>query len=498
VLAERSAATPWRAAFIEGSSARTLTWRELYQASTAWRTARVRMGGECDRVGLAVGDPLVTAASFVAALASGVAVAPLDGEAPAGQLLEQADQLRLAALVTDRTDEELIAGAAQVGLDVWSAGFGRPCLMRARRSASRGAPSNGAAVMMATSGTTGRPKIVPLREHQLMGTARAVVAHHRIAASDRGYCPLPLFHINGLVVGVLSTVVAGSTLVVDRRFSRRSFWPTVGAHDVTWLNVVPAIIGVLARSEPPRPDERCRVRFARSAAAPLSVTTAALFEARCGVSVLETYGMTEAASQIAANPLCPADRRPGSVGRPVGVEVRVVDEAGRPVPAGTSGVVEIRGRTVVSEYWATGQRSPASWCATDDDGWLWTGDVGVLDAEGFLCLLARADDVINRGGEKIYPGEVEDVLLADERVTGAVVVARPHDIAGAEPVAFVTARVSTEHRLALVEDLYRRCAAALSRSKRPAVVMVVDILPVGPTGKVRRAELRRSLATAAQ
>jgi acyl-CoA synthetase (AMP-forming)/AMP-acid ligase II len=292
-------------------------------------------------------------------------------------------------------------------------------------------------------------------------------------------------------------VVAGSTLVVDRRFSRRSFWATVAEYGVTWVNVVPAIIGVLAQSDPPDPDERSRVRFARSAAAPLPLSTAALFEQRCGVSVLETYGMTEAASQITANPLSRADRRPGSVGRPVGVELRVVDDSRRPVPAGTSGEIEIRGTTVVSDYWATGDEAPASWPATDAEGWLGTGDVGSLDEDGFLRLLARSDDVINRGGEKIYPGEVEDALLGDERVTGAVVVARPHEIAGAVPVAFVTARVPTESRTALIEDLHRRCAAALSRAKCPAAVTVVDILPAGPTGKVRRAELRRTLATAA-
>jgi acyl-CoA synthetase (AMP-forming)/AMP-acid ligase II len=228
------------------------------------------------------------------------------------------------------------------------------------------------------------------------------------------------------------------------------------------------------------------------------VATAALFEQRCGVAVLETYGMTEAASQITANPLHAANRRTGSVGLPVGVALRIVDESRRPVPAGTEGGVEIRGETVVPEYWALGDAEPAAWPATDGDGWLATGDVGTVDDEGFLYLIARADDVINRGGEKIYPGEIEDVLLGDERITGAVVVGRPHEIAGAEPVALVTARVARGDRAPLVEDLQRRCAQVLGRSKRPADVTVVDILPAGPTGKLRRSELRRQLAAGAR
>jgi acyl-CoA synthetase (AMP-forming)/AMP-acid ligase II len=447
-------------------------------------------------VGLAVTDPLAAASSFLGALATGVLIAPLDGRAPPAQLMHQAHDLALSALVTDSTDPALIETASAAGLDVWTTTQKQLALGRPRRGARRTRARGRAAVILATSGTTGRPKIVPLSERQLVSVARAVAAHHGIADDDRGYCPLPLFHINALVVGVLSTLVAGSTLVVDGRFSRRSFWPTVAAHGVTWLNLVPPIIRVLATSQPPWPDVAWHIRFARSAAAPLAPGTAALFEQRCGVPVLETYGMTEAGSQITANPRGRTARRPGSVGRPVGVELRVVDDARRPTHAGAIGQVEIRGDTVISQYWTAGDGEAAPRPARNPDGWLPTGDLGHLDADGFLYLAARADDVINRGGEKIYPREIEDVLLGDERVRDAVVVARPDDIAGAVPVAFVTAAVSHRRRTTLVEELRRRCASTLSRFKLPAEITVVDILPSGPTGKVRRQEVVHQLTTA--
>ena len=165
--------------------------------------------------------------------------------------------------------------------------------------------------MITSSGTTGAPKVVPLGEQQLVATAESIAAHHRLERWDRGYSPLPLFHINALVVGVLSTVVSGGSLIVDRRFSARDFWSKIGEHGATWLNFVPGPLAVLAGAAPPTEGQRRRVRFARSASAPLPPAVLRRFEATCGVSVLETYGMTETASQIAANPLDPAGRRVG-------------------------------------------------------------------------------------------------------------------------------------------------------------------------------------------
>jgi acyl-CoA synthetase (AMP-forming)/AMP-acid ligase II len=345
----------------------------------------------------------------------------------------------------------------------------------------------GAATVLSTSGSTGEPKGVLLDERRLLHVAAAVAEHLGLTPADRGLTPLPLFHVNAQVVGLLATLHAGSSLVLDRRFRRADFWERARAHDVTWLNLVPAILTVLAREEDP-PEVPPRLRLIRSASAPLPVAVRDAVEARTGVPVLESYGMTEAASQITAVPRgggCP----PGSVGRPAGAEVTVRAPDRTDLPSGTRGRVWIRGAGVVGAY--EGGRAPERF---DDDGWLDTGDVGHLDDAGFLHLAGRDDDVINRGGELLHPREVEEVLLGDRRVAEAVVVGLPHDVLGAVPVACVRALGPGTDGLA--EALDARCRARLARWKCPVQVLVLPDLPRGSTGKVRRSDVRELVATA--
>jgi oxalate---CoA ligase len=482
---------------MEGCSGRTVTWGEIGAAAADWTAERSRLGAPAGaRVGILMTDPLAAATAHLAGLAAAVTLAPLNPQAPGGELAAEIRALGLSTVVTDRTDGTDLDAIAAAGAQVWATGRGGLRLARFRPWPAPKVSPGQPALIMASSGTTGARKIIPLAEHQLLGTATGIVGHHHLGANDRGYCPLPLFHINGLVVGVLSTLVAGSTLVLDGRFSRSEFWATVAGHEVTWVNLVPAIIGLLAESAPPPADVRDRVRFARSASAPLAPGTLARFEARCGISVLETYGLTEAASQIAANPLDPARRRPGSVGFGVLTEIRIVDEGGRPLRPETVGAVEIRGENVVSRYWTPTDRGLVDRPARRSGGWLATGDLGRIDRDGFLFLVGRSDDVINRGGEKIYPAEIETALLADPRVTAAVVVGRPHPVVGEELVAFVLADVPPEGRARLSDELRLRCARTLSPYKQPVHIAVAETLPAGPTGKVRRADVRRHAALA--
>ena len=351
-----------------------------------------------------------------------------------------------------------------------------------------GPGGRGAALIMASSGTTGAAKTIPLSEAQLLATARQVANHLGLGPAERGYSPLPLFHINALVVGVLACVCSGASLVVDRRFSLRAFWTTVDNYQVTWLNLVPGIISILADAPAgPSPAAARRLRLARSASAPLAVATLDRFERRTGVPVVETYGMTEAASQITANPV--GARRPGSVGRAAGVAVRVTDDDGRPEPPGAIGMVRISGESVAEEYWGPADELAPPRPARSGDGWLVTGDLGHFDRDGYLYLDGRADDVINRSGEKIHPRQIEEVLLEDPGVVSAGVVGRPHPIHGEEPVAFVVAASGID-AADLVARLAARCEQSLSRHKRPVDIIVVESLPTGPTGKVKRAALR--------
>lgn len=472
-------------ALIEGSTGLGVTWDEVEAQASRWSEA-----GLTGPLGLALSDPVAMAANFVAALRAGVLVAPLDPAAPPGEHAARIAQLGLGGIVVEPGVEP------PEGVEIWTAT--RRDLQPAGGSPGPVRPlppePAGARLIMASSGTTGTPKIIPLTEAQLLETAAGVAGHLELGPAERGYSPLPLFHINGLVIGVLSALVAGSTIVVERQFSRRAFWTTVEQRRVTWLNLVPAILAILGApsdTEDPRPHPG--IRLARSASAPLPASVRERFESRTGIPVVETYGMTEAASQITANPT--GDVRPGSVGLPVGVELRVVTTDHRPPAPGETARVQIRGSRVTSWYWSTEGRD--GWTArpaVDDDGWLDTGDIGRTDGDGFLYLVGRDGDVINRGGEKVQPREVEEVLLGDPRVTAAVVVGRPHDTVGEEPVAYVLA---TEAAAAapdqLTADLRRRCEESLSRFKRPAEIIVTRSLPAGPTGKVRRAAVREMI-----
>jgi oxalate---CoA ligase len=328
--------------------------------------------------------------------------------------------------------------------------------------------------------------------------AKGIAVHHRLTPGERGFSPLPLFHVNAEVVALLATLAGQATIVLDDRFHRTHFWENVARHGVTWVNAVPAIITILATAVPlaAAPEEvgrqvRANVRFVRSASAPLPVATLQRFEAGTGLRVVESYGMTEAASMITANPV-DGVRKPGSVGRPVGCRLRVVDRSRRPLPSGEVGLIEVRGPGVITGYAVGGEG------AFTPDGWFSTSDLGYQDEDGYVFLVGRADDVVNRGGENIYPREVEEVLLADPRVWAAVVVGLPDPVLGAVPVAYVAApNLSIPERAELAADLQSRCRGELNAFKVPVATHVVDRLPVGPTGKIarRRAVTELALAT---
>jgi acyl-CoA synthetase (AMP-forming)/AMP-acid ligase II len=497
LVEQRAADSPNRTAYVEGATGDTLTWAQIWDGVEGWDRLAAGTGA---RVGLVAANPLSLVAGYLGGLAAGVLIAPLDPMAAPSELAGQVAGLGLTAVASDGDSADLVNDISTVSR--WRLAPSGPELAAGGAAPRPAIAGLSAAMILPSSGTTGPPKIIPLGAEQLVETALAVADVHQLGADDTGYSPLPLFHINGLVVGVLATLVSGGRLVVDRRFSASRFWSTIETQQVTWLNLVPAIISILSERPGPAAEVTDRIGFARSASAPLPAVVREAFEARTGVGVVETYGMTEAASQIAANPRDPTRRRPGSVGLPVAVDLRVVDRSSHPVPPGQVGQVEIRGRRVVSRYWSSSNTAAgdsglsASRPACGPDGWLATGDLGWLDAEGYVFLAGRIDDVINRGGEKVFPREVEDVLLADPDVTSAAVVGRPDPVVGEEPIAFVIPATGADiDRLSA--RLAERCAARLSRFKRPAQIIVAERLPAGPTGKIRHAELRRSVAASA-
>jgi oxalate---CoA ligase len=474
-----------RPGYLDAGSGEAVTWSQVAQQAADWATSFA----PGTVVALRAANPAAFCRAYLAGLAAGVCVAPLDPGAPAGHVGGMLDPLQAADLVVD--GEEAAATLDVQDLHLWiSSATG---LRQARRGTATRLPAPGIAALLPTSGTTGRPKLVPLTESQLLRAAARIARHHALTPVDRGYSPLPLFHVNAQVVGILSTFVAGGSLVVDDRFHASRFWAAAEDFRVTWLNLVPAILGILGEGAPPAEAAAWRVRFARSASAPLSPAVLDRFEATSGIGVLETYGMTEAASQITANPLLRSRRRPGSAGRPTGVAVRIAGAHGGELPPGETGTVEIRGAQVIGAYLGPGRRPIP---ARGAGGWLRTGDLGFRDSAGFLYLAGRSDDVINRGGEKVHPREIEEVLLSDPHIRGAAVVGRPHRLLGEECVAYVVTDPgytgSSPGRLA--GQLLDRCRRALSPHQQPVSVIVVGALPAGPTGKPDRRALRAAAA----
>jgi len=451
------------------------------------------------RINVGLTDPLGYATALVALIAAGRVAVPLDPGAPAADVARVLGVARPAGMVTSRTSTVNTATVNTATVNTatvntaaldgeWRAengGATHPFGITAFDLLPLTSDTPGGGIFLCTSGTTGTPKGILLREEQLAHVASSVVDWHRLGRADRGYCSLPLFHVNAEVVGLLATLRAGAYLAVDRKFSRRGFWDLISEGRITWINAVPAIISILSMDPPAAPP--AGLRFVRSASAPLPFASLERFEKALGVPVIETYGMTEAASMITANPL-DGPRKPGSAGRPAGAEVRIDVPGGAAAGAGDIGRVLIRGAGVITAY-ASGGRPGA----IDDDGWLDTGDLGYLDAGGYLFLVGRGDDVINRGGEKIYPREIEEILLAQPGVRSAAVVGAIDEVLGERPVAYVVpdgAAVGDE-----VEAVLRAaCAQLLPRHKQPSEFWLVDEMPLGPTGKISRRLLKESVA----
>ena len=437
------------------------------------------------RIVVRLGEPVEYATALVAIIAAGRVAVPLDPGAPDSDVARVLGVARPAAVVY-RVDAG--PGSVQAGWTGEATGPFEipefdfdvidpvdPGVLDSATPATAGG-----GIFLCTSGTTGTPKGILLREEQLAHVASSVVDCHRLTAADRGYCSLPLFHVNAEVVGVLATLRAGAHLALDRKFSRRGFWPLISDRGITWINAVPAIISILA-IEPPA-TRPAALRFVRSASAPLPLAALERFESALGVPVVETYGMTEAASMITANPV-DGVRKPGSAGRPASAHVRI-EHAGGSARPGEIGRVQIRGAGVITSYDSGGRPG-----VIDADGWLDTSDLGYLDGDGYLFLVGRSDDVINRGGEKIYPREIEEILLAQPGVRSAAVVGVADEVLGERPVAYVVtdaAAVAAEIEAVLSEA----CAARLPRHKQPSEFCLVAEMPLGPTGKISRRQLK--------
>jgi acyl-CoA synthetase (AMP-forming)/AMP-acid ligase II len=436
-----------------------------------------------DRVGMALPNGLPTIVGFLAASVAGTA-APLNPAYKEDEFRFYLEDTNARVLLLPPDGAEDARRAAGDRVPVMTIGMDAAGVV-SLAGAPEGAPLTSPAVddvalILHTSGSTGRPKRVPLSHANLSISARNVARSYALGSSDVSLCVMPLFHVHGLVASTLATLSSGGTVVVPGKFSPLSFWRVARDHGVTWYSAVPTLHQLLlARTEPgsARPAGAEKLRFIRSCSASLPPQVMHDLEAAFGAPVLEAYGMTEAAHQMASNPLPPAERKPGSVGRGTDVRVSIMDGNGQHLKPGERGEVVIKGPNVITGY----ESNPEANATSFVDGWFRTGDQGFLDADGYLVLVGRLKELINRGGEKISPREIDEVLLAHPAVAEAVCFGVPHPTWGEEVAAAVVLKdAATE------ADLLAHCRERLSDYKRPKQIHITDAIPRTATGKIQR------------
>jgi oxalate---CoA ligase len=455
--------------------------------------------GRNDPVGIVLPNGPELASAFVS-VAAGATAAPLN---PA----YRADEFRFC--LTDMRAKALIVAACVVTparevakqLDIRvlelatapAAPAGRFSLRADGSSASAakhpgpGSPED-TALVLHTSGTTARPKIVPLSERNLCASADSIRRSLALRPDDRCLNVMPLFHIHGLVGAVLASLAAGAAVLCTPGWNALRFFAWLDQFRPTWYTAAPAIHRVILARAGRHCDliQRVNLRLIRSCSAALPTQVMAALEETFGCPVIETYGMTEAAHQIASNPLPPALRKPGTVGIAAGPEIAVMDPAGKFLSAGAAGEVVIRGPSVMRAY----RNSPEANASAFKDGWFRTGDQGVLDEDGYLTITGRLKEMINRGGAKIAPLEIDNVLSAHPAVAQAVAFALPHPILGEEVAAAV---VLQDRQNASELDIRSFAAERLAAFKIPRKIVFLDKMPTGATGKVQRIGLAEKL-----
>jgi long-chain acyl-CoA synthetase len=339
------------------------------------------------------------------------------------------------------------------------------------------------ALLMYTSGTTGKPKGVMHTQATLFANARAISLEHGLGSADRVTAVLPLYHINAFAVTMLSPLFHGGSLVMPAKFSAAGFWPMVIRHQCTWLNVVPTMISYLLEGSAPEREALAQVRFCRSASAALPPEHLLAFEAKFGIGIIETMGLTETVAPCFSNPVEPSQRKLGSVGRASGCEARIVDDQGGPLDNGVIGEILIKGPQVMAGYYKNPQATEAAFFP---GGWLRSGDLGKRDADGFYFVTGRIKELIIKGGENIAPREIDEAVLQHPAILDAASVGIPDKHYGQEILLAVMLKPGAQLDEASLQEF---CVARLGKYKSPKVIRFVEDLPRGPSGKVQRLKL---------
>jgi len=445
-----------------------------------------------DRVATSLPNGLPAIVSFIAGSVAGTA-APLNPGYREDEVNFYLDDISAKVLLVppdgaaDARKAAEARGVPVYSLEMDDKGYVRIAGAQKTKTAPAPAPSD-FALILHTSGSTGRPKRVPITHANMTASTSNIVAHYTLSPDDVSLCVMPLFHVHGLVASTLSTLQSGGTVVVPAKFNALSFWRTVRDTKATWYSAVPTIHSMLlSRAGDERPEGAEGLRFIRSCSAALPAEMMEQMEKVFGAPVLEAYGMTEASHQMASNPQPPKARKGGSVGPGTGVKIGIMDDAGTLLPNGTRGEVVIQGTNVAAGY----ENNPEANAKSFTNGWFRTGDQGFLDEDGYLNLTGRIKELINRGGEKIGPREIDEVMLAHPAVAEAVCFGVAHPRWGEEVEAAV---VLKEGVTATEGEILNFCKERLADFKRPKKIYVTTAIPRTATGKIQRGAVAKAFS----
>ncbi|MEO3714904.1 acyl--CoA ligase [Roseateles flavus] len=456
--------------------------------------------GRNDRVAIVLPNGPEMAACFLAC-ACGVASAPLNPAYRAEEFDFYLRDLQARALIVEEgSDSPAVAVAQALGVPIirlqplQAAGDFR---LTGDFSGSAASSEGGMArpddvsMVLHTSGTTSRPKIVPLSQRNLCASAANIRRTLQFTAADRGLNIMPLFHIHGLIAGVLAPLSAGSQVFCTPGFNALKFFAWMDEAAPTWYTAVPTMHQAILTRAGKNADviRRHPLRFMRSSSSSMPPQVISELEQVFGAPLIEAYGMTEATHQMASNPLPPSVRKPGTVGLAAGPEVAIMGPDGALLAAGETGEIVIRGPNVTQGY----ESNPAANAEAFREGWFRTGDQGQMDAEGYVSITGRLKEIINRGGEKISPREVDEVLMDHAAVAQVVCFGLPHPKLGEEVGAVVVLR---EGASATERELQQFVGQRLADFKVPARILFMAEIPKGATGKLQRIGLAQKLGLA--
>ncbi|KAK4147945.1 uncharacterized protein C8A04DRAFT_33521 [Dichotomopilus funicola] len=488
------------AIIIPGSPALTVTYKDLVAETTSFQQKLAALGiAHGAAVSIATVNSYEFIVSFLAASWQRAIAAPLNPAYKQDEFEFYIDDVKSAIVLVPRGAYQNASPAvkaaqkfnAAIAECYWDATKHEVALDIKERGQLQGKPQqpvltpqpDDTALILHTSGTTSRPKVVPLSHRNLTRTMHNIQQTYQLTPSDRTMLVMPLFHVHGLLCGLLAPFLSGGSMVVPPKFSASDFWRDFTLHRANWYTAVPTIHQILLKNPTPSPVPP--IRFIRSCSSPLSPTVFHALEQTYNAPVLEAYAMTEAAHQMTSNPLpSVGPRKPGTVGLGQGVEVVILSETGDPVAPGAEGEICIRGENVTSGYLNNDAANASAFVAKEKGGYFRTGDQGRKDEDGYVVITGRIKELINKGGEKISPIELDNVLARHPGVAEAVSFAVPDEMFGQE-IGVAVVRKGGVGTLG-EEELRKWVGEKLARFKVPKKVYFTDVMPKTATGKIQR------------